>query len=185
VHVSQPERAVAEARRLLALGGRLAFTTWRAQDNAADEFTEAAIAEHGIAVQLPKEASNDVSVGSVSRGDPRLRRRGGRCRATPPGDCRDSAAQRSPGISLAPTVAFERLDPPLETARPREPDSLRALRRAAEKEQLERAPVTCGGGKLATGEPGSLRKLTGETASPIRRALSRIGLPDAEARVPR
>jgi SAM-dependent methyltransferase len=60
LHVSRPARAVAEARRVLAPGGRLAFTTWLAHGNAEDEITEAAIAEHGIAVEVPEGPSYHV-----------------------------------------------------------------------------------------------------------------------------
>jgi SAM-dependent methyltransferase len=54
LHVSQPERALAEAHRVLVPGGRLAFTTWLAQGNAEDEITEAALAAHAIASEGPE-----------------------------------------------------------------------------------------------------------------------------------
>jgi len=54
LHVSQPERALAEAHRVLVSGGRLAFTTWLAQGNAEDEITEAALAAHANAVEGPE-----------------------------------------------------------------------------------------------------------------------------------
>jgi SAM-dependent methyltransferase len=57
LHVSQPERALAEARRVLVPGGRLAFTTWLAQGNAEDEITDAALADHAIAVEVPEGPS--------------------------------------------------------------------------------------------------------------------------------
>ena len=57
LHVSQPERALAEARRVLVPDGRLAFTTWMAQGNAADEISDAALAEHAIAVEGPEGPS--------------------------------------------------------------------------------------------------------------------------------
>lgn len=60
LHVSQPERALAEARRVLAPGGRLAFTTWLAEGNAEDEITEAALAEHAVAVEVPEGPSYHV-----------------------------------------------------------------------------------------------------------------------------
>jgi SAM-dependent methyltransferase len=60
LHVSQPERALAEARRVLVPGGRLAFTTWLAQGNAEDEITEAALAAHAIAVEGPAGPSYHV-----------------------------------------------------------------------------------------------------------------------------
>ena len=57
LHVSQPERALAEARRVLVPDGRLAFTTWMAQGNATDEISDAALAEHAIAVEGPEGPS--------------------------------------------------------------------------------------------------------------------------------
>ena len=60
LHVSQPERALAEANRVLVPGGRLAFTTWVAEGNAEDEITEAALAAHAIAVDGPDGPSYHV-----------------------------------------------------------------------------------------------------------------------------
>jgi SAM-dependent methyltransferase len=60
LHVSQPERALAEVHRVLVPGGRLAFTTWLAQGNAEDEITEAALAAHAIAVEGPEGPSYHV-----------------------------------------------------------------------------------------------------------------------------
>jgi SAM-dependent methyltransferase len=60
LHVSQPERALAEANRVLVPGGRLAFTTWVAEGNAEDEITEAALAAHAIAVDGPEGPSYHV-----------------------------------------------------------------------------------------------------------------------------
>jgi SAM-dependent methyltransferase len=60
LHVSQPERALAEAHRVLAPGGRLAFTTWLAEGNAEDEITEAALAAHAITVEGPEGPSYHV-----------------------------------------------------------------------------------------------------------------------------
>jgi SAM-dependent methyltransferase len=57
LHVSQPERALAEAHRVLVPGGRLAFTTWLAEGNAEDEITEAALAAHAIASEGPEGPS--------------------------------------------------------------------------------------------------------------------------------
>jgi SAM-dependent methyltransferase len=60
LHVSQPERALAEAQRVLVPGGRLAFTTWLAEGNAEDEITEAALAAHAVATDVPKGPSYHV-----------------------------------------------------------------------------------------------------------------------------
>jgi SAM-dependent methyltransferase len=60
LHVSQPERALAEAHRVPAPGGRLAFTTWVAEGNAEDEITEAALAANAIAVKGPEGPSYHV-----------------------------------------------------------------------------------------------------------------------------
>jgi SAM-dependent methyltransferase len=60
LHVSPPERALAEARRVLVSGGRLAFTTWLAQGNVEDEITDAALADHAIAVEVPEGPSYHV-----------------------------------------------------------------------------------------------------------------------------
>jgi SAM-dependent methyltransferase len=53
LHVSDPQLAVAEARRVLVGGGRFAFTTWVEEGNAQDEITAAALGEHGVAVEVP------------------------------------------------------------------------------------------------------------------------------------
>lgn len=53
LHLSQPDSALAEARRVLAPGGRFAFTAWVAEDNAAVEIVGAAMAEHAGPVQVP------------------------------------------------------------------------------------------------------------------------------------
>jgi SAM-dependent methyltransferase len=60
LHVSQPERALAEAHRVLVPDGRLAFTTWVEQGNAEDEITETALADHAIAVEGPDGPSYHV-----------------------------------------------------------------------------------------------------------------------------
>jgi SAM-dependent methyltransferase len=60
LHVSQPERALAEAHRVLVPDGRLAFTSWVAQGNAEDEITDAALADHAIAVEGPEGPSYHV-----------------------------------------------------------------------------------------------------------------------------
>jgi SAM-dependent methyltransferase len=60
LHVSQPERALAEAHRVLVPDGRLGFTTWVAQGNAEDEITDAALADHAIAVEGPGGPSYHV-----------------------------------------------------------------------------------------------------------------------------
>ena len=57
LHVSQPQLALAEARRALVAGGRFAFTTWVAEGNAQEEITAAALGEHGVAVEVPEGPS--------------------------------------------------------------------------------------------------------------------------------
>jgi SAM-dependent methyltransferase len=57
LHVSRPEVALAEAGRVLAAGGRFAFTTWVAEGNAQDEITAAAVDAHGVAVEVPEGPS--------------------------------------------------------------------------------------------------------------------------------
>jgi SAM-dependent methyltransferase len=47
LHLSQPETALAEARRVLVAGGRLAFT-------AVAEIVDTAVAVHAVPVELPK-----------------------------------------------------------------------------------------------------------------------------------
>jgi SAM-dependent methyltransferase len=60
LHLSRPEAALAEACRVLVPGGRFAFTTWVAEGNAQDEITDAAVAEHGIRVDVPEGPSYHV-----------------------------------------------------------------------------------------------------------------------------
>jgi SAM-dependent methyltransferase len=60
LHVSEPERALAQAHRVLLPGGRLAFTTWVAQGNAQDEITDTALSDHAIAVEGPAGPSYHV-----------------------------------------------------------------------------------------------------------------------------
>ena len=57
LHVSQPQLALAEARRALVAGGRFAFTTWVAEGNAQEEITAAALGEHGVAVEVAEGPS--------------------------------------------------------------------------------------------------------------------------------
>jgi SAM-dependent methyltransferase len=54
LHLSQPEAALAEARRVLVPGGRYAFTAWVEEGHAPDEIVETAVAEHAVSVQLPE-----------------------------------------------------------------------------------------------------------------------------------
>jgi SAM-dependent methyltransferase len=54
LHLSEPETALAEARRVLAPRGRLAFTAWVAEGNAAAEIVDAAVADHALSVELPE-----------------------------------------------------------------------------------------------------------------------------------
>jgi SAM-dependent methyltransferase len=53
LHLSQPEAAIAEARRVLADAGRFAFTAWVAEGNAEAEIVDAAVAAHAVPVDLP------------------------------------------------------------------------------------------------------------------------------------
>jgi SAM-dependent methyltransferase len=53
LHLSEPDAALAEGRRVLAAGGRFAFTAWIAEGNAQDEITEAAIARYGVPLDAP------------------------------------------------------------------------------------------------------------------------------------
>jgi SAM-dependent methyltransferase len=62
LHISQPQLALAEARRVLVPGGRVAFTSWVAEGNAQDEITAAALAEHGVAVEVPDGPSYAVTM---------------------------------------------------------------------------------------------------------------------------
>jgi SAM-dependent methyltransferase len=54
LHLSQPEAALAEARRVLVPGGRLAFTAWVAEGNAVADIVDNAVAEHAVPVELPE-----------------------------------------------------------------------------------------------------------------------------------
>jgi SAM-dependent methyltransferase len=53
LHLSEPETALAEARRVLMPGGRFAFTAWVAEGNAVAEIVDAAIAAHAVPVEVP------------------------------------------------------------------------------------------------------------------------------------
>jgi len=54
LHLSQPETALAEARRVLVAGGRFAFTAWVAEGNAVAEIVDTAVAAHAVPVELPE-----------------------------------------------------------------------------------------------------------------------------------
>jgi SAM-dependent methyltransferase len=54
LHLSRPDAAVAEGRRVLAPGGSYAFTAWVAEDNAQAEIVEAALSEHALPVDVPE-----------------------------------------------------------------------------------------------------------------------------------
>jgi SAM-dependent methyltransferase len=54
LHLSRPDAALAEARRVLVPGGRFAFTAWIDEGNAEAEIVDAALAEHAVPVDLPE-----------------------------------------------------------------------------------------------------------------------------------
>jgi SAM-dependent methyltransferase len=54
LHLSQPEMALAEARRVLGPGGRIAFTAWVAEGNAVAEIVDGAVEAHAVPVELPE-----------------------------------------------------------------------------------------------------------------------------------
>ncbi len=54
LHLSQPETALSEVRRVLVRDGRFAFTAWVAEGNAAAEIVDRAVAAHAVPVQLPE-----------------------------------------------------------------------------------------------------------------------------------
>jgi SAM-dependent methyltransferase len=53
LHLSKPEAALSEARRVLVPGGRFAYTVWVEEGHIADEILDAAIAAHAAPVELP------------------------------------------------------------------------------------------------------------------------------------
>lgn len=53
LHLSRPETALAEARRVLVSGGGIAFSAWVAEDNAVAEIVDGAIGSHAVPVELP------------------------------------------------------------------------------------------------------------------------------------
>jgi SAM-dependent methyltransferase len=53
LHLSRPETALAEARRVLVPGGGIAFSAWVAEDNAVAEIVDGAIGSHAVPVELP------------------------------------------------------------------------------------------------------------------------------------
>lgn len=53
LHLSQPETALSEARRVLVPEGRFAFTAWVADGNAVAQIVDASVAAHAVSVQLP------------------------------------------------------------------------------------------------------------------------------------
>jgi SAM-dependent methyltransferase len=54
LHLSDPETAVAEAARVLAPGGRFAFTAWVEEGNAVAEIVGSAVDAHALPVELPE-----------------------------------------------------------------------------------------------------------------------------------
>jgi SAM-dependent methyltransferase len=53
LHLSRPETALDEARRVLAPGGRFAFTSWVAEGNAVAEIVDAAVEAYAVPVEVP------------------------------------------------------------------------------------------------------------------------------------
>jgi SAM-dependent methyltransferase len=54
LHLSEPERALTEARRVLVPGCRFAFSAWVAEGNAVAEIVDGAVAAHAVPVELPQ-----------------------------------------------------------------------------------------------------------------------------------
>jgi SAM-dependent methyltransferase len=54
LHLSRPELALSEARRVLVPEGRFAFTAWVAEGNAVSEIVDTAVAENAVPVELPE-----------------------------------------------------------------------------------------------------------------------------------
>lgn len=54
LHLSEPEAALTEARRVLVPAGRFAFTAWVAEGNAVAEIVDGAVAAHAEPVDLPE-----------------------------------------------------------------------------------------------------------------------------------
>jgi SAM-dependent methyltransferase len=54
LHLSQPETAIAEARRVLVPGGGYAFTAWVDEGNAQSEIVDAIVRAHAVPVDVPE-----------------------------------------------------------------------------------------------------------------------------------
>jgi ubiquinone/menaquinone biosynthesis C-methylase UbiE len=70
LHLSEPQTAMAQARRVLTPGGRFAFTAWIDEGNAAAKIVEGAVAEHAVPVELLAGPATTASPTSTWRARP-------------------------------------------------------------------------------------------------------------------